>query len=221
MNESLLAEAAFRHSFSPIILGHIHIAVKHGNLLAQKCLDDNDFLKAFVGRRNRAQLQSTAIEFAIKDRAERFDLELCTEEANNSRGTFPHYNFLVGNSIFTVSRTNKYDELPRHAYFRDLNGSINSQIEMKHIGDNMELTTQYSNVEKFYAILTFGGWGRLDFMHIGIPDKDIRKWVYQYNLGYAMSTVDKTIPEKENIAQSKVADLKNEFKKRKEVAGSE
>lgn len=195
--------------------------MKHGNLLAQKCLNDNDFLKAYVGRRNKSQLQSTAIEFAIKDRAERFDFELCTEEANNSKGTFPHYNFIVGNSIFTVSKTNKYDDLPRHAYFRDMNGSVNSQIEMKQTGNIMELPSQYSSVERFYAILTFGGREELDFMHIGVPDKDIRKWLYQYNLGYAISAVDKTVPEKENIEQSKVAALKNEFLKRKEVAGSE
>lgn len=217
----VFAKRAFHQDFSPFFLGHVKLAIVHGYILANQCMYDNDFLKAYVGRRNRSHLQNTAVEFAIKNRAERFGIDLSVQEANNSRGTFPHYNFYMGSSIFTVSRTPEYDAFPRDAIFRSMNSNINSQMEMINRNGVLDLPNDFGEVENYYAILTFGGKIDVDFMHFGIPNSDINRWLYQYNLGNALAPLEKVVPEREEIAETTVAAVKDQYIKRQEVSGSE
>ncbi|WP_339787037.1 hypothetical protein NSQ38_03200 [Paenibacillus sp. FSL R7-0313] len=220
-NEKSIAETAFHQDFSPILLGHTKLAILHGYMLAGKCVDDNDFLKAFVGKRNRSQLENTAVEFAIKNRAERFGLEITVEDSDNSRGTFPHYKFSVGKAIFTVSRTQVYDALPREAGFRSINSGLNSQMEMINKDGYFALPENFSEVDRYYGILTFGGRASVDFMHLGIPNSDIDRWLYQCNIASAISPVEKQVAASELIQEGVVAAVKDEFIKRQEVSGSE
>ncbi|MEK5162090.1 hypothetical protein NYE69_07065 [Paenibacillus sp. FSL R5-0527] len=220
-NEVTFAEKEFFSNFNAYILGHLKVSVEQGTELANSCMDDNDFLKAFVGRRNRSQLQNTAIEFSIKNRAERFGLDLITYESNNSRGTFPHYKFQYGNSIFTVSRTTSYDAFPRDAKFRSMNANLNSQIELINKDDVFQIDNHIETKAKFYTILTFGGQTELDFMHMGIPNCEINMWLFQYNLANAIIPVQNAIPEREEIKEETVAAVKDEYIKRREVSGIE
>lgn len=215
-NEMVISKKIFHKDFNSSILGHFKAAVGHGYIMANTCINDNDFLKTFVGSRNRANLINTAIEYALKDRIERFELKVNIEEANNSKGTFPHYNFLVGDAIFTVSRTSSYGDLPRQAIFRNVNSSLNSQTRMTFEKNVLELPLDLEGIDQYYTILTFGGHSQLEFMHFGIPNDKIDSWLYQYNLGYAITPVDETSVKEEIIPESSTLALKDEFIKRKQ-----
>ncbi|WP_339246958.1 hypothetical protein NST58_06810 [Paenibacillus sp. FSL R10-2796] len=221
INEVTFTEAMFRRDFNPRLLGHLKLAINHGYIMSNKCIDDNDFLKDFVGKRDRSRLQNTAVEFAIKDRAERFGLELKAVPSNNVRGSFPHYDFFTGKSIFTVSRTDKYDAFPRDADFRSFNGGMNSQIEMVHDGNSLVVVNDFDDVEKYYSILTFGGKLDVEFMYLGVPNMTINRWLHQQNIATALTPVEKIVPQKEEIAETQVAAIKDEFLKRKEVSQGE
>ncbi|MFB4325984.1 hypothetical protein RB298_27040 [Priestia sp. BR_2] len=215
-------ESMFFSDFHPKILGHLKYAVQQGYIICAKCIEDYDFLKDFIAKRDRARLQNTAVEYAIKIRAERYDLDIVASHANNIRGSFPHYNFHVGKSIFTVSRTDKYDSLPRDADFRNMNSAINSQVELVNDGTSLIVPEFFDSVEKYYSILTFGGTSDVEFMHLGVPNPNITRWMFQYNLANALSLVEKPILQTENITKQDVMSVKDEFVKRnKDVSESE
>jgi len=215
------AEKAFKNDFPNDSLVHLKTAVNHGYILANKCIADNDFLKSAIGKRDWARLQNTAVEFAIKDRAERMNIELRIEEANNIRGSFPHYNFFLGNCVFTTSRTEYYDAFPRDAMFRSMNSALNSQIKMIQNSGILEVGVEQENTERYYGILTYGGRYDIEFIHFGIPNSEINNWLYQCNIAKSIVLADRTLAERENIAASTVAAVKDQFLKRQEVANGE
>lgn len=221
INEVTFTQAMFRTDFTPRLLGHLKLAINYGYLMSNRCIEDNDFLKDFVGKRDRSRLQNTAVEYAIKERSERFGLDLKALPANNVRGSFPHYDFFVGKAVFTVSRTDKYDAFPRDADFRSLNGGMNSQIEMVHDGNSLVVAENYGDVENYYSILTFGGRHDVEFMYLGVPNMSINRWLHQHNIATALTPVEQVLPQKEEIAETKVSAIKDEFLKRKEVSEGE
>ena len=167
-------------------------SIKKGYNLSNELIKREDELQLPEAENIYGYLRHFYIDILLKRETKNSNIDLKIKSNSVVPNGYTYFTFNYGKYVFTVNKTTRKSGFPRDAKNRTYRCSINEDISANQMSLFEQPSDKIVPIDsgKTYLMVTYGGTGfNLDYVEIGLPDADAKKWLFQKDITNALSIV--------------------------------